>query len=159
MFSISLHPLAANAAESDVYKTVDKEGNVLFTDVPPDNSLKTKKIHIQEPNTGTVLGDSPVDDASDGQENMPLTYDTLRIASPAPDETVRKNVGNIAVKVDVAPALSAEHELQIVLEGVAGQWPYPTRISQRHNREQARHQGPRLAPISFLRLLCLADRR
>ncbi|MET0049957.1 MAG: DUF4124 domain-containing protein [Candidatus Thiodiazotropha sp.] len=43
---LMLVPLVLSAGE--VFRTVDSEGNVTYTDTPPDNGMKTQRVEIHE---------------------------------------------------------------------------------------------------------------
>ena len=113
---------AANAAETKIYKTVDKDGNVVFTDRPPKNDDSVEEVKVAAPNTADLGSVTPQTDSSVGsQEAASSAYRSLRITSPGHDESVRGNTGDIEVIVDVRPKLRAEHELRLLVDGATEQ--------------------------------------
>ena len=115
---------------ADVYKSVDEEGNPVFTDKP---SAGAEKIDVKEIQTierepvqlqsGDDAGPSiKVEGVEDSEETGPeelAGYSNLAITSPQDDETIRDNAGNVTVNVAVSPNLniSAGHELVLILDG------------------------------------------
>lgn len=100
-----------------VYKSVDAEGNVSYTDepqgnaqpieLPPLSTIPAPKIHKPAPAPATVTDDSA------------NRYEKVSIVTPAQDDTLRDNTGNVAVSVAVEPALNkaAGDRLQFYLDG------------------------------------------
>ena len=108
----------ANAA---VYRTVDEEGNVVFTDVPPKNDPAAARVEVSPVNTaslGTVASAQPEENA---EEVDSFAYELAEVVSPRDDEAVRGNVGDVQVDINIYPALQGEHEVRVVLDGMAVQ--------------------------------------
>ena len=107
--------LAANS----VYRSVDQSGNVVYSDQP---STGAKRVTIQ-PNTSTYTPpptpvfklDSPTE--KEAEVAQAVKYDSIRIVSPAPEETVRDNEGNVSVAVALTPKLEKGHQLRLFLDG------------------------------------------
>ncbi|MEQ8857052.1 MAG: DUF4124 domain-containing protein [Pseudomonadales bacterium] len=130
LFAIVLATLAGNdaAAATKIYRTVDEDGNVVFTDVPPRNAEPETAVEVETPNSF-----APPDIASEGksvaewlgndgdpeeaEEGTVTSYQSLRIASPANDEPLRDNAGNVSVSAAIEPALGAGHVMQLYLDG------------------------------------------
>ena len=122
----------SSAVQAKIYKTVDAEGNVVFTDVPPND--QSKSVEMDRYNTYTPVvpvttpstpsADETNSRAADGEEPpAPTRYDKLTVVSPRNDEAVRANSGDITINATVEPAIdnSAGHKLQVLLDGsVAG---------------------------------------
>ena len=121
--------LAVHADAQQIYKTVDKDGNVVFTDVPPrdgSDAVKLEKYNVYTPPTPT-----PSPAADDGRQNraadtaedesaeQQARYDRISIIAPAHDESIRQNAGTVNVSVGISPKLhtSAGHRVQILLDG------------------------------------------
>ena len=113
---------AANAAETKIYKTVDEDGNVVFTDVPPKGDDSVEEVNVTAPNTADLgTATLPIDSSIDPQEVESFAYQSLRITSPEDDQSVREPMGDIEVVVEVQPKLRAEHELRLLVDGAAQQ--------------------------------------
>jgi len=110
--------LPTGLAGAAVYKSVDAQGKVTYSDKPVGNS---------QPVTLPPLSSVPPPSYKSLQPAArisPITtqvtrYKTLEIVTPGQDETVRDNTGNIPVHVLLKPALNkaAGHRLQYFLDG------------------------------------------
>lgn len=112
--------LSGQTAGAAVYKSVDEHGNVVYTDDPVGHGepvtlppLST----VPPPNYKPVT--SGGDDADFGKPDS--GYRELAITTPAQDETLRDNTGNVWLKASVTPALNAAagDRLQYFLDGQA----------------------------------------
>lgn len=101
-----------------VYKVVDEQGNVTFTDTPPSGAIAEEKS-INATNTtpapqrsGEITStDTEAARAVDGQP-----FET-RITAPADQATIPMGPGNFMVKVAVSPALGSGENLVLTLDG------------------------------------------
>lgn len=113
----------ADAAQSQIYKTVDADGNVVFTDIPPrDDDEQAQQIIVEAPNSFDVEEAIPareewlVDETADA-EAPPFSYDALEIVAPANDEAVRENTGNVTIVANVSPRLQRDHKMRLLMDG------------------------------------------
>jgi Domain of unknown function (DUF4124) len=110
--------IACGAADAAVYKSVDPEGNVVYTDDPKGHGepIKLPPISTVPPPKYVT---SPAEAISSGSESQAPFYEQLSIVTPTADETLRDNPGNVTVKVALQPALdkAAGHRLQYFLDG------------------------------------------
>ena len=114
----------APTLQAAIYKTVDKEGNVVYTDVPPKQS--SAAMDVDRGNT-YIAAEAAADDAAQfealaetgDQQQAATSYSELSITAPNHDQAVRENAGNLAVTVASLPALDAAlgHQVQILLDG------------------------------------------
>ena len=114
---------AMSDAHARIYKTVDKEGNVVFTDIPPKDEsqaieIDTRNNYTPEPLPATApvaAGEVQAEDAEPG-----VSYDSLSIVTPTNDEPVRENAGNINIAVAANPSVDTDsgHSLEILMDGV-----------------------------------------
>jgi hypothetical protein len=97
----------STAAQADkVYKSVDAQGNVLYTDQP----LKgAQEIKIAKQAISAPLGSF----ASLDEDRF--RYSAVRFGAPTNQGTIRDNDGNVKVAVDVVPPLRADRGDQIRL--------------------------------------------
>ena len=108
-YSILLLLLISLAVHADVYRSVDKQGNVIFSDTSTDDA---EKIDLKESYTYTppVI----IDLADDEDEPPPSLVEvavpdyTLAIISPNQNEAIRENAGNVTISCTVAPELNSE---------------------------------------------------
>jgi len=104
---------------AEIYKTIDENGNVVFSDQP---SKEAEKIEVQAP----VTFDSSVltrqyENASKriGSEEKPpsFKYTRLEITSPANDTAIRDNAGNFEVSYVIEPPAQPGHTVQLMMDG------------------------------------------
>jgi hypothetical protein len=106
-------------AAAEIYKSVDNEGNVLFSDKPTPGAKK-----IPEQLTPTYSPSPPalpkIDTAAPSSVTAVIDYYTaLRILKPAPGETVREPSGALTIELKVTPPLKNQqgHMLVIAVDG------------------------------------------
>lgn len=114
--------LPAQAAE--IYRTVDEDGNVVFTDIPPrEDDQNAEQIIIETPNSFAVDEAIPNADAwiveseEDEEAEPPFSYLALEIVSPSDDEPVRENAGNITIVTNINPRLQRGHVARLLMDG------------------------------------------
>lgn len=116
----------AVSAQAEIYRSVDAEGNVVFTDEPiqgaekieispstvisPDPSITTGDAEADE-----ILKLSPDEEAVTEPELDAVPAYQVRIIAPADDESIWVNNGNVTVSMIVEPQLDAERGDLIVL--------------------------------------------
>ncbi|MFP1683734.1 DUF4124 domain-containing protein [Alloalcanivorax sp. C16-1] len=109
-----------------IYRTVDENGNVLFTDNPPDKG-RAEPVQVGPVNTMEgrrealpVLAPDQPEPREDTTEPAPADagYRALRITTPADGATVRMPQDNpVAVQASAEPALLNGHRLVILDNG------------------------------------------
>jgi len=103
---------------ADVYKWVDAEGHVHFTDDP--NHPGAEKIHVAPPPTYTPPP-LPKIVTSPEPRKQPATagYATFAISSPENEATIWDNNGTLTVSVSLSPPLRQDlgHQLVYLLDG------------------------------------------
>ncbi len=108
--------LAAPSMADEVYKTVDENGNVVFTDSPPKDK-PAEKIELKETNI-----QPPVEFRSRGRESGEAReeetgpYDP-RIVSPGNEYQMGPTETFLNVSVDVSRPLEDEHSFQLFVNG------------------------------------------
>jgi hypothetical protein len=141
--------VAGAEAASRIYRTVDENGNVVFTDVPPRPEqpgeaveLETGNSFTPPPRTTPAAGESGVpledwldggDGAAEGEpqgveeaEQTTVNYQSLQITSPAHDAAVRENAGNVTIAAAIQPSLATGHVMQVFLDGQLRQQGHAT---------------------------------
>jgi hypothetical protein len=110
--------IACGADNAAVYKSVDAQGNVVYTDDPKGNGEPVKLPPLSTVPPPKYVT-SPATATLPGPDSQAPFYAQLAITAPAPDETLRDNTGDVTVKVALQPALdkSAGHRLQYFLDG------------------------------------------
>ena len=113
--------MAASPTFGAIFRTVDAQGNVTFTDQPPktnDTRVKSEEIKIANPNT--FQDATPYERwdpaAEEGSETTADDY-TLSIVSPRNEESIRDNAGNVVIQTRIAPELASGHVARLELDG------------------------------------------
>jgi len=86
---------------ADVYKSVDRDGNTVFSDIPSENA---EKIEVRELPTIPALEQQP--DRPVKAEPV-ARYNTLSITSPKNDETYFRSEGDLVVALQIQPRLAS----------------------------------------------------
>lgn len=146
--ALALSVSGADAA-SRIYRTVDENGNVVFTDVPPRPEQPGEAVELETGNTFTppprttpAGGETSVrledwldggEGAAEGEsqgveeaEQTTVNYQSLQITSPAHDAAVRENAGNVTIATAIQPSLATGHVMQVFLDGQLRQQGHAT---------------------------------
>ena len=107
------------AAAEKIYKVVDEEGNVTFTDTPPNDADAIVEPHsILGTNTTPAVATAPEDAVKTDQAEAKASYVT-RIVSPADESTIPMGPGDFVVEAEVSPGLDNVEQLILLLDGEA----------------------------------------
>jgi hypothetical protein len=101
----------SGAAETELYKWVDKDGTVHFSDKP---EAGAEKIMVKD--VTTIPADKPQSAAANPKASEVRHYE-ITFTSPKADEEIRDNTGNINVNVQLNPALNAGDTIQFSMDG------------------------------------------
>jgi hypothetical protein len=108
--------LACSTVMADVYRWVDDAGNVIYSDTARDGA---EKIQLNETTVVPALKPQRRKRVTERKaENAFAGYDSVRITSPANEETLRNTTG-VNVTVEVVPALQSGDQLQLYFDGKA----------------------------------------
>lgn len=120
IFSISILlacGFSSFAEEKVLYKKVDKNGRVTFTDKPVPGSTKvvvnTNKNLMAIPR---VKSNPKVADKDEKNEKE-KAYQLIAIEQPSNDEAIRANDGNLYVIVALTPHLARNHSMRLLMDG------------------------------------------
>ncbi len=107
-----------------MYKQVDEEGNVNYTDKPPYSGaipLDTPELTSIPPTKVPKKKPKKNQTEINSQETKVTKYKSLRVEAPANDETIRDNNGNFSVSIAIEPALdvSQGHYIRVLIDGKA----------------------------------------
>ncbi|WP_257285894.1 DUF4124 domain-containing protein [Endozoicomonas sp. SESOKO1] len=98
-----------------IYKTVDQDGNVIFTDSrPADQPSEEVKLRPITPISPVPGRES--ESLKSAQTVSREFYSSLEIIEPADDATVRTQE-NFTVKIATAPKILAGHKVRLLLDG------------------------------------------
>ncbi len=99
-------------ADAAVYKIVNPDGSVTFSDRPQEGA--------EELDVGTVQTiDADVPSASTEPVKVPAFpgYEIFEISSPKNDETFRDNGGVVSIQLTLQPRLFRDHTISIFMDG------------------------------------------
>lgn len=111
MLMLLFEAMLSTPLSAELYKTIDEEGNVIYSDKPgPGSEL------IESPEELNTINMPKLDKkAEEKTEKQAEAYSRFRITSPAPNETIRSSVGELTVTVSLAPELSKDKGDAIVV--------------------------------------------
>lgn len=107
--------LSGAGMAAEIYKVVDENGRVTYTDKPPQNR-PAEKVQLKEPNTvpPAVITRRPAPEPE--KSDIPTDYQ-LRIAYPPDEFHVNPGMRNLSVQVAVDPPIHPRHQLQVLDNG------------------------------------------
>jgi len=103
--------MAVSVQAEAVYKSVDEDGNVVYTDTPAADAEKIQIKNVQPIETAPVESN----ESSPDQEQQEKTYTKLEITSPKEGDSIYDNSGIINIRLSVVPALRAREGDKLVL--------------------------------------------
>lgn len=121
---MALTLLFPGAAMSDsIYRQVDEDGNVTYTDEPPDDESKPLELDpLPQMNIPSSDRSSrPSDDEQDesGNAEPEGSYKSLAIREPEHDSAFWRGGGEVTVRIHSEPKLSEGHQYQLEFDGEA----------------------------------------
>ncbi|MEH6617220.1 MAG: DUF4124 domain-containing protein [Porticoccus sp.] len=99
---------------AEVYRIVDEEGKVTFTDKPPHNAPTKEKISLPITNIQPALETAPTVEAIEEEIDG---YQKITILTPTQDTTIPPGQETVTVQVGLKPDLQANHLIQLLLNG------------------------------------------
>ena len=115
---------------AEIYRTVDKDGNVIFSDRGNETS-KSVELKEDTPFSGEDYADphkaNRQDWQYDGSEHgdyttdeeryAPKKYKQLEITSPRHDTAMRSNAGEVTIAWVISPSIQSGHTAELLLDG------------------------------------------
>jgi hypothetical protein len=107
---------AVLTANAQIYKHVDEDGKVTFTDQRPPNAIP---VEINPTNTTPPPSPSAYPETTPETSDDTATgaYYTVTISSPADETIIPRGPGNFSVSANVTPGLYTVHTLQLLIDG------------------------------------------
>ena len=114
IISLLLIAFAVCINAETVYKTVDENGNVIFTDRPSEDAEQIKLKELQ-----TIKNPNPAKYSHRPRlvEDKGSLYKTLLITNPADGSGLRSNNGNLTISISLEPPLRSGHQIIITMDG------------------------------------------
>ena len=117
-YSLILLALLTSSVQAGIYKTYDKNGNVVFTDVPSNEAqtIEEKPIATMPALPRDVIDakTKPLKDVKTAI--IPIAY-KVTVAGLAAQTTLRKEDKVLNASIQLEPALYKEHHLLVSLDG------------------------------------------
>ncbi|PLW84275.1 hypothetical protein CWI75_02745 [Kineobactrum sediminis] len=102
-------------AQAQIYKSVDEQGNVSYSDQPPEDGKQAEKLELPPTNTAPALETRPRQPGEQPEE--PAPEPTVTIVTPENDTVIPMGPGNFSVQASVTPALRSGEQLQLSIDG------------------------------------------
>jgi hypothetical protein len=130
--------LTPSFANQTVYKWVDSNGELHFSDQPHSGA---KKIEVQEVQTVEQL---PIPEGA--TSNTPgvnptanTSYQTLQITYPTDQLTIKNNSGTIALNYTIQPKLKKGDKIQLIFDGKKAGTPQSSKMFKLKNVFRGSH--------------------
>lgn len=126
-----------------IYKKIDADGNVVFTDVPPRAEESAETIDLGSPNSFTPTAESQLiaaEPESADADSAAHDYTAVQITSPAHDSSIRENAGAVTVTTQVEPGLAGGHAVQLLMDGTPVAGPSQSGTFPLANVDRGTHQ-------------------
>lgn len=109
---------AACYAIAEVYRVINADGTVTYTDNPPAGDPTVEPMDLPTINTQPGLQMPSMTKKADLKEEEEFAgYNQIRIVSPAPGATIPPGYEQIPVKVSTIPGLQQGHLIQLMSNG------------------------------------------
>lgn len=109
--------LAATAAHGEVYRHVDAQGNVTFSDEPMAGG---EQVRVKPVTTITLPKPEVVRETSQLREKVEregAAYQSLSFVRPENDQAFHSGSGDVTFEVRSSPGLKPGHKFEITLDG------------------------------------------
>lgn len=107
LLSLSILFTLPLASAEEVYRSVDKDGNVVFTDQPQPGA---ERLEVQPVNVHTYPKVSTPKPNTTKEKDKSTGYSSIQIIAPEHDSTIR-DPGDVLIRVSLRPALRMGHQL------------------------------------------------
>jgi len=119
LFFVLFHTTATHA---EMYKWVDKDGNISYSDQPPYKGAEKLEAPALTSVPATDIPEKkpePTSESDKEDKNKTTKYTYLRITSPENDATVRNNSGNFSISFNIQPSLNTKqgHYFSVHMDG------------------------------------------
>lgn len=120
--------LSAGNVAAQLYKSVDEEGNIVYSDTPTPGAeqltpppLSTVKSRPKPVNTPETEANAADEGGEEPAKKPPTKYTKFSIVQPKNDDTIWDNTGAVPVAIQLEPALDTEngHSIWVYVDGKA----------------------------------------
>lgn len=114
IFSLLIATLTSSVGFSEIYKSKDEKGNIIFSDQPsPDADI----VELPEPNTTAPVTVPPKPVNGESEEEEGFESYQLSITKPADGTLIPNGLIGFTVSARISPALKEGHKLQLLING------------------------------------------
>ena len=104
-------------AAEKIYRVVEEDGNVTFTDIPPNDAGAVVEPHsIPGTNITSAVPTAPISADKTDRSDALAAYIT-RIAFPSSESTIPMGPGDFVVEAEISPRLDSGEQLILLLDG------------------------------------------
>ncbi len=112
--------LAASAAPAQVYRWVDADGVVHYSDTPQPGAEEMQLPESPAAAPGSAFEPLQRPRRTSGDEApQPFAYEALRVVAPAAEETLWNIEGRLTVRLDLQPSLRSGDQVRVYFDGRA----------------------------------------
>ncbi|MEE8261249.1 MAG: DUF4124 domain-containing protein [Gammaproteobacteria bacterium] len=124
-----------------VYRWVDENGNVVYSDRPQPGAQVLEKKEVQTVDAPPVEPLTPRSETKESPKSGFAGYKRVAVMSPQNDEPVRENAGNVTVSVTLEPGLQTKlgHKLALFVDGAQISEPGTATQFQLNNMDRGTH--------------------
>lgn len=109
--------LACGAVQAQkIFRVVQPDGTVEFTDVPPSNR-PAEEIQVRPMNTTPAVAPARATSTQTAGAQGETGYSEFRITRPGDGEGIRSNAGSVNVDLKLEPALRSGDKIHLILDG------------------------------------------
>ena len=108
----------STTAQTNVYKSVNKDGIVEYSDQP---SKGAEEIKVKNPQSVTLPKGADVFKSSESDQSTDSnnTYQSIVITQPAHDSAFNSGSGQVSISSETNPPLNKDHSVQLVFDGIS----------------------------------------
>lgn len=129
--------LAVMSQAAEVYKIVDADGNITYTDQP--GASAAERLNLRRINQAAAPAARVEDGPTANAEADLVGYSSARISSPVHQAVILHNQANIIVQLALEPQLQPGHLVRFSVNGVAQGLPVSATAYQLDNIERGSH--------------------
>lgn len=112
--------LAAPTLGQTIYKSVDENGNVFYSDRPPEGTKQEDAVQLPPvnalPEQPQGSNPYPANTPPNNERDAAIDY-SLSLASPAPESHVNPGQRDLPIVLNASPALAPEHRFAFYMDG------------------------------------------
>jgi hypothetical protein len=112
--------LVLSPTSAEVYKWVDEDGNIHYSDHSPEEGAEPVVLPEGVYYTPPPLPESSEESSgeeSERQSGQQVVYGELVITRPAMNETIRSNEGIVTIEFDIKPQLASGDTFRLIFDG------------------------------------------